>query len=679
MLSDSIDLLPRTKSFTIQRLKSLGVETFADLLGYFPSRYENFSIISPIGNVQQGETVTIKGTVEKTENVYTRRGFKIQKVTVADTSGKIELIWYNQPYILQILKKGSEITASGTIKQFFKQVSMMPKEYDVSGWDQPIHTGRLVPIYPETRGLSSRTIREKVWYTLQTAENLEEWLPAEILAANDLMGENEAYHTAHFPDNLEDAQKARHRLGFDEFFTIQLATQLIRKEWKKEVVGHKLQNGGEISKKMIEFQASIPFALTNAQQRATREVLEDLLKASPMNRFLQGDVGSGKTIVAAYAAYFTHLNGFQTLYMAPTEILAQQHFQTFNKLFDSLHLRIGLQTGSNKAISKKVTADNFDIMIGTHALLHSDANTEKVGLVVIDEQHRFGVAQRAVLKQKGINPHLLTMTATPIPRTVALTIYGELEMSILDEMPAGRLPIKTYLVPPEKRDNAYDWIKKHVAAGNQVFIICPLIEESETETMQTVKAATKEFDRLQKDVFPDFKLALLHGKMKPKDKEATMQIFKNKECNILVSTSVVEVGIDIPDATIMLIEGADRFGLAQLHQLRGRVGRSDKQSYCLLFSEVQEPASRSRLAFFSKNQNGLDLAEYDLKIRGPGDMFGTRQHGYRDLKIASFSDLPLIESTRKAVQQFLSKYEMRDFPVIEQRVEKFRINQIARD
>lgn len=678
MLTDTIDLLPRTKSQTIQRLKFLEIKTFADLLRYFPSRYENYSLISPIVNLQEGETVTIKGSITKAENIYTRNRLKIQKVTVTDGTGTIELTWYNQPYLLQILKKGVEIAVAGTVKRYFQSILMEPKEYELVK-DETIHTGRLVPIYPEIRGLSSRTIREKVSYILKNSEMMNEWLPQEIIKAHRLIDENQSYHQIHFPTSIESMKQARHRLGFDEFFTIQLTTHLIKKEWQKEIVGHKFQTNAEIKNKMDRFYASLSFVLTQSQLQSVNEILSDLTRETPMNRFLQGDVGSGKTIVAAIASYFAYLNGFQTLYMAPTEILAQQHYLTFKKFLEHLGLRIGLQTGSSKAITKQKKAADFDILIGTHALLHSTANTDKVGLVVIDEQHRFGVAQRAVLKKKGLNPHLLTMTATPIPRTIALTLYGELEMSLLTEMPAGRLPIKTYVVQPEKRTDAYEWIKKHVKNGEQVFIICPLIEQSEIETMQSIKAATIEYQRLKKEIFPELTVALLHGKMKSKEKEAIMESFKNKKINILVSTSVVEVGIDIPDATIMIIEAAERFGLAQLHQLRGRVGRSTRQSYCLLFSGALEPGSRNRLSFFAKNQNGLDLAEYDLKIRGPGEMFGTRQHGYRELKIASFSDLPLIEETKRAVREFFTNYKIKDYPELQKRIEKFRINQIARD
>lgn len=375
-----------------------------------------------------------------------------------------------------------------------------------------------------------------------------------------------------------------------------------------------------------------------------------------MNRFLQGEVGSGKTVVAALACYLTYLNGFKSLFMAPTEILANQHYATLVKLFNKTSIKVGLVTGSTKKYFQA------DIIVGTHALITKKFELEKIGLVIVDEQHRFGVSQRAELKNKGLNPHLLTMTATPIPRTVALTLYGELDLSIIDEMPVVRLAVKTYLVPKEKRQSCYQWIKLQVTGYKlQVFIVCPLIEESEIETMKSVRAAKKEFENLKK-IFFEFKLGLLHGKLKSKEKNAVMTNFKNKNLDILVTTPVVEVGVDIPNATIMLIEGAERFGLAQLHQLRGRVGRSNKQSYCFLFSESKEAGVLGRLGMFTKTNDGNKLAEEDLRIRGPGDIYGVKQHGYLDLKIAMLSDYKMIEKTKKAVEYFTGHYSINNFP-----------------
>jgi len=428
-----------------------------------------------------------------------------------------------------------------------------------------------------------------------------------------------------------------------------------------------------------KFIANLPFKLTSDQNKATKEITTDLEKAVPMNRFLQGDVGSGKTVVAAIACYLTVLNGYQSLIMAPTEILANQHFQTINNLFSRLTtLRVSLITSSQK-LSASWRIENSDIIIGTHALLNQKLKFEKVGLVVVDEQHRFGVNQRALLKEKALNPHLLTMTATPIPRTVALTLYGELDLSYIKELPYGRLPIKTFLVPKEKRGDGYNWIKNQIKEKQaQVFIVCPLIEESESETLKSIKAAKIEFENTKK-IFPEFKLGLLHGKIKSLEKQKIMSDFKNKKIDILVSTPVVEVGIDIPGATIMIIEGVERFGLAQLHQLRGRVGRSDKQSYCLLFSENLLEKTIKRLNFFCKNNLGIKLAEFDLTNRGAGNIFGTEQHGFVNLKIADLSDFELISKTKKAVEYFVGKYKIEDWEELKERVKKYETKQISRD
>jgi ATP-dependent DNA helicase RecG len=684
-LSDSIDMLPRTKSVTINKFKLLEIKTFEDLITYIPSRYEDYSIVSTVDKLQEGEKVTVIGTVLEAKNVYAKGGLKIQKVVLQDATGKVEVTWYNQPFLIRNFKIGDTLSVAGEVKRFLQTFSIQPAEYEVlkSPDQEHIHTNRLVPIYPEKKGLSTRTIREKMKFALQSLSDIideVEWLPHEIKTFNNLIDEIEAYKQIHFPASKEMAAKSRSRLAFDELFTIQLSNAIIRKEWEKEKVGSKFEV--ETYKKEIEtFIKDLPFSLTHAQEKVINEIFTDLTKETPMNRFLQGDVGSGKTVVAAIAAYLAYLNGFQTLYMAPTEILAQQHFATIEKLFKKHPLKIGIQTGAQKSIKKDLQGSAeayFDIIIGTHALLNESIKLDKVGLVIIDEQHRFGVKQRAMLKRKGFNPHLLTMTATPIPRTVALTLYGELDLSVIDEMPAGRLPIKTWVVPQFKRANGYEWIKAQMKEHKtQVFIICPLIEESEVETMKSIKAATVEYEHLKKDVFKDWKVGLLHGRVKPAEKTRIMKEFKDKNFDILVATSVVEVGIDIPNATIMIIEGAERFGLAQLHQLRGRVGRGDKQSYCLLFTESTQ--STERLQFFSRNTSGMKLSEFDLKMRGTGDIFGIRQHGYNALKVASFADFELINESKSAVGYFMKNLSLDSFPKVKEKVDKFGLQQIARD
>lgn len=683
ILDSLIEELPATSSITKNKFKSLGINTYFDLLNYFPSRYEDYSIISKINRIQVGEVVTVVGKIIEAKNQYTRSRITIQKIVVADDTGSVEISWFNQPYLMRVFKVGDTISVAGLVKQFGSKISIEPKEYEIVHFDRLndrsvlLHTGKIVPVYSEKKGLSTKTIRDKIHavlvITAAVMHRVAETLPGEIISYNNLIGEKEAIFQIHFPDSMEMAKKAKERLAFDELFNLQLANNLVKKEWKKERVGNVFKVETQNLTSLQTFINNLPFKLTSDQKKVIKEIISDLKKTTPMNRFLQGDVGSGKTVVAAIACYLSFLNGYQSVIMAPTEILAQQHYQSFLNLFGNDKLKISnnksitkfkipdikLITGSTKKI--KVGKPDPDIIIGTHALLSKKTKFKKVGLVVIDEQHRFGVEQRALLKEKSLNPHILTMTATPIPRTVALTLYGELDLSYIEEMPRGRQAIKTFLVPKEKRVKGYEWIKSQITGyKSQVFIVCPLIEESESETLKSIKAVTVEFEKLKK-IFSNFKLGLLHGKMKLIEKNKIMEDFKNKKLDILVSTPVVEVGIDIPNATIMIIEGADRFGLASLHQLRGRVGRSDKQSYCLLYTENSSEKTIARLNFFSKNNLGVKLAEFDLKSRGAGNIFGKEQHGFVNLKIADLSDFELIEKTKKAVEYFVAKYKVEEW------------------
>jgi len=450
----------------------------------------------------------------------------------------------------------------------------------------------------------------------------------------------------------------------------------MKREQKEIRVNFPIKVDKTINSLISTFIQNLPFVLTSDQNKALEEVLSDLQKPNPMNRFLQGDVGSGKTIVAAIASYVISLSGYKTLLMAPTEILAKQHFETFSKIFNAVGIQIGLITGSQKIYKKESM-----IIIGTHALLNKINLYKKVALVIIDEQHRFGVKQRAFLKSGANNPHLLTMTATPIPRTVALTLYGDLDISVLLTMPKGRIPVKTFLVPSQKRHKAYDWIRTKVCNEHQqVFIVCPRIDQSKEENAETVKAVKKEYETIKNEIFPELRIGLLHGRLKPKDKNEIMNNFKNIQIDILLSTSVVEVGIDIPNATIMMIEGSDNFGLAQLHQLRGRVGRSTVQSYCLLFTESEDSKTISRLSFFAHHSNGFELSEYDYKKRGSGNMFGTEQHGYLKLKIATLSNQNLILKVKKSIEYFMKKYNnLSSYPQLQKEVNKYNIEDIAMD
>jgi ATP-dependent DNA helicase RecG len=537
-----------------------------------------------------------------------------------------------------------------------------------------IQTGRILPVYSEAKGLSSRLLREKIAGILPLVGATEETLPQKVIASNNLLPLPYALATLHRPLNMNKLQDARGRLAFEELFLLQLSTALIKQEWERNTVTDKLDVTSSFKKKVDWLIQSLPFTLTEDQKKAYEAILSDLQDTTPMNRFLQGDVGSGKTIVAVLAAYSIFLSKKKTLYMAPTEILALQHAETFKKLLSPLKVSIVIQTGSKKELK---TMPEGDIIVGTHALLNSSFPLSSVGLVIIDEQHRFGVKQRALLKSKGKAPHLLTMTATPIPRTVALTAFGELDMSVIATLPTGRLPIKTYVVQPHKRKDGYEWIKKQIAStATQVFVICPLVEESENESLSSVKAATKEFETLQTE-FKGLKLGLLHGKMKPIEKNTILEEFRMKKIDILVSTSVVEVGIDIPNAGIMIIEGAERFGLSQLHQLRGRVGRGTTQAHCLLFSSPG--VIPQRLHYFASTNSGMKLAEYDLKERGPGNIFGIEQHGFMEIKFAQLTDVELIEKTQKAVKEFITTDSIEHYPFIKLSLSKFQVEKIAKD
>ncbi len=645
--------LDRTYKLQAKKLEKLGIKTIRDLLYHIPSRYEETQHIFPIGSIQVGESVTTRGTITLLKNEYRSRRFTMQKIVIEDATGNIECRFFNQPYLVKSLHEGDFFSVHGTVAQYGKKICIDVKDYEVlqGPSDTGIHTGRLTPIYPLTYGLSSKWLRNKTFDMIYKRElELSEFLPEALLLSNNLPELKSAIQQVHFPTSFDDVAKSRERLSYDELFLVQLGALQRRALWQKKekapaltVLKHK--------DKIDTFIKSLPFVLTSSQEKAIQDLFSDMTSEIPMNRLLEGDVGSGKTVVAAAALYATTLNGYQGVLMAPTEILANQHFTAISNMLEKFGVSVGLFTGSKKMKSDKP----FDIFIGTHALLNQKIQMENVGLVVIDEQQRFGVEQRGILRTKGKSPHFLTMTATPIPRTVFLTLYGDLSLSLLSEMPKGRVRVKTWLVPNEKRDKGYEWIKEKILEvdeqgnRNQVFIICPFIEESESAT--TVKAATKEFERLSKDVFKDFKVGILHGKMKAREKDAILKEFADGKLDVLVATPVVEVGIDIPHATIMVIEAAERFGLSQLHQLRGRVGRRTRESFCLLYTESPSDKTRERLKSLESIYIGAELAELDLKLRGPGDMYGTAQHGAKMLKIASLSDFELIEKTKKDAEK----------------------------
>lgn len=669
-----------------RRLEKLGILSLKDFLFHIPFRYDDYSLVSKIGQVQAGEIVTIRGTVEEIHNQYTRKWKTLQRATVKDETGSIDVLWFNQPFLTKAIKKDDLISLSGKVDIERNKIKMLSPDYEVIFGNLTIHTGRLVPVYPETRGISSKWLRRQIFKLLEEKKQIREFLPQDLIRENNLMNLSDAIEKIHFPKDLDEAEKARERLAFDELFELQLSALIRKKAWEKNTIKNPWKSFDENAQNLI---SKLPFELTGAQKRAIKEILKDLTSKKPMNRLLEGEVGSGKTVVGAITMYVAFLNGFQSAFMAPTEILAQQHYKTINDLLGNLGVNIklftsGTKTGKIKDLrlenkdhkSSIINHQSFDIAIGTHALVYGKVKFKKLGLVIVDEQQRFGVEQRTLIRKKGKNVHLLTMTATPIPRTVALTMYGDLDLSILDQMPKGRKLVKTWLVPPVKRDGAYSWIEKQILENkDQVFIVCPFIEES--ETMVTVKAATKEFERLQKGVFPNLKLGLLHGKIKAKEKQEILKTFRDKKIDILVSTPVVEVGIDIPNATVMLIEEADRFGLAQLHQLRGRVGRSNKQSYCLLFTSSKNETTIERLKAMETIYSGAELAELDLKLRGPGQIYGTSQHGRQVLKVASFSDFALIEKTKQEAVKVFAQIDK--YPELLEKTKEINLENVSPD
>ncbi|OGE64379.1 hypothetical protein A3J13_01375, partial [Candidatus Daviesbacteria bacterium RIFCSPLOWO2_02_FULL_36_8] len=618
------------------------------------------------------------------KNIYTRYGKVLTQALFNDGTSPIQLTWFNQSYLTKQIKAGDRLQVSGKLTKYQSKLSIMVPRWEklstnsdsrregVSLLTQSsLHTGRLVPVYPETEGLTSKWMVAKINQLLPlTLKTIVDPLPEEI--KGNMLSLADAISKIHLPENWEVAEKARERLAFDELFYISLATQKTRLAWREKPLIEPLKID---SKKLDAFIKKLPFSLTNAQKRVIDEVLEDLKRNQPMNRLIQGEVGSGKTVVAAIIIYLIHLNKLKTLFMAPTEILASQHYNTLTNLLTPFGITVGIYTGNKKFTKTKPYTLNPkpSIIVGTHALLSDKLLTEDVGLVIIDEQQRFGVEQRTILRSRAKLPHFLTTTATPIPRTVALTLYGDLDLSIIDELPKNRLKIKTFVVPKKKRKDAYKFIEKQVKAGDQVYLITPLIEIS--ETMKSVRAATVEFEKLKREVFPDLKLGLLHGRLKGKEKDEIMNKFKVGEIDILVSTSVVEVGVDVPNATIMVIESSERFGLSQLHQLRGRVGRGNKQSYCLLFSEIEESSVINRLKNLERIDDGMKLSELDLKIRGSGQIFGTEQSGRFELKIADFSDLALVEKTRNIAYGILKNDSKLDkYPLLQAKLQSLAPN-----
>lgn len=659
------------------RLQKLQIETLEDLLLHLPSRYLDRSKITKIKDIETGTDITLTGKISSIKNTFTRkRGFTIQTATLEDDTGKIKCTWFNQPYITRALKDGDTVSITGDIDSIEK---IMVKEFEViKEGEHSVHTGRLVPQYPSTKNVSVKWLRGRIAELLAEDIQIDEPLPEEMLTSLNIQNKNSSLKKIHFPQTIEEAEEARKYFAFEELLLMHLASEKQKQEWKQQNTASQVSIKGK-EKELKKLYKSLPFTLTSSQITALEEITRDLNSTTPMNRLLQGDVGSGKTVVAAIAMYITHLNGYKSALMAPTEILTEQHYKTISTLLSPLGVKVALAT-SNKKIGLKDN-EKFDIIVGTHALLNKKIDLTNLGLIVVDEQQRFGVEQRAVLREKSGTPHFLTMTATPIPRTVFLAMYGELSLSYLDTLPTGRKKIKTWVVPEEKRDSAYKWITNHIDEGkkaginNQVFILCPFIEES--ESMTSVKAATKEFESLKDGPLKNYKVTLLHGKMKGKEKEEVLTDFRNHKYDVLVTTPVVEVGIDIPDATIMMIEGSDRFGLSQLHQLRGRVGRNDRDSYCLLFTGSNDESKIERLKHLERMHLGADLAEVDLRLRGPGEMYGTKQSGREAFVIARIDDTDLIRQAQHTAIDFSDRLD--EFPALRDRLKSTIIQKISRD
>ncbi|MBI5754886.1 ATP-dependent DNA helicase RecG [Candidatus Peregrinibacteria bacterium] len=675
-LSTPLSQVLRTTKKHLERMEFLGLKTVRDFLTHFPRTYEDRSTFTPITQAKINEKQTFRGHLSSINHRKTRNGRLLISALLTDKNGSLEINWFNRPYLLQVLKPDMDIIVSGKIQVRNGRLTLANPDFELVKEEQ-LHTARIIPIYHETEGITSKWIREKMQLLWHFTENLTEHLPESVLREEKLMGYREAMREVHFPTDFSRLALARHRLAFDELFEIQLRVFERKRQWTSGFGQFEKQIHADPTE-LKKLASHITFAFTNAQKRALKEILMDLKRDCPMLRLLQGDVGSGKTIVAAVAAFCAIRSGFQSIFMAPTEVLARQHYKDLSNLFEPLGIKTALLIGSLKTsekndIKKRLANGELDLTIGTHALISEGIFFKNLGFAVIDEQHRFGVAQREDLQKHGF-PHLLNMSATPIPRTLAMTIYGDQDLSIIDEMPPGRQKIVTRVVPEEKRPDVYRWIAKKVEEGRQVFVICPLIDESDA---LEIKSAVKEYEYLSTEIFPNLRLGLLHGRLSGNKKTQIMSKFSTGKLNILVSTSVVEVGVNVPNATIMVIEGAERFGLAQLHQFRGRVGRGEQKSYCFIFEgkaseknamNVFFPPTRDkireRLSALERHHDGFKLAEIDMEIRGPGEIYGVRQSGIPDLKMASLTDRELLLRARAQAEKnfayFFEKQAVQD-------------------
>ena len=679
-LADIKGLPPRF----VPRLKRLGLTTVRDALWHLPVRYEDFSKIYPIAELQPNQHATVQGVVQE---IGTRRSWRrrmtITEALIGDETGSMRAVWFNQSYVSHALRQGKFVSLAGKVLESDKGLYFSSPAFELLGArsGETTHTAGLIAVYPETRGLTSKGIRYLVKTFLRAAPRLADPLPESVRVRAGIPELNDALRAIHFPSSIEEATDARKRFAFEDLFVLQLFNLLQKRRLAREKAPAFRVTDEELAADI----ARLPFALTEDQRKALTEIVADLKRPAPMNRLLQGDVGSGKTVVAALAALIAARNGCQVAFMAPTEVLALQHYHTFRALFAGLDTPVAFLTSSRaearygeglegqpakQRLKKEIADGTIAVVLGTHSLIEDSMEFKNLGLVIIDEQHRFGVEQRAALvRGKDVLPHFLSMSATPIPRTLTLTLFGDLDLSLITELPKGRRPIVTKVVAPENRAKAYAFIREEIGRGRQAFVICPRIEANiEEEKLQDPRAAMptgrqalwqevrtveEEYEKLSKKVFPDLRIAMLHGKMKPKEKETVMTVFKDRKSDILVSTSVIEVGVDIPNATVMVVESADRFGLAQLYQFRGRVGRGEHQSYCLLFTQSSSENTARRLKALLEAKNGFELAERDLAIRGPGQFLGEKQTGLPDIAMASLNNLELIHDVRTAADALL--------------------------
>lgn len=669
MLRSNIREILRTTPRHIKKLQGLGVKTVKDFLLYYPRTYQDRTDTQKIANIKIDEVNVVKGILTHLHMRKTKYGKYLTFGKISDETGSLQAIWFNQPHIKRILHSGDKVILTGKIKHSFGKLTLQSPSYELQKEEQ-IHSERIIPVYHETEGISSKWIREKLKPIVdEWSSHFHEYLPMEIIEKYNFPIFSEAVKNIHFPENDELLQKAKDRLSFGELFLLQLKALQKKIQWQ-QIASEEQKQIPQNIKLVKEFLSSLPFELTNAQKKSLVQILRDLEKPYPMSRLLQGDVGSGKTIVATAAILNVVKAEFQCALMAPTEILAKQHYNTIYKYLASYGLNIQFISGSTQAsqkqnIIRQMQNGTADIIIGTHALIQEKIGFKNLGLAIIDEQHRFGVKQRNILKSFS-SPHLLSLSATPIPRTLAITIYGDQDLSIIDELPKGRQKIITRLIPETKRIDAYRWIDDQIRKGRQIFVICPLIDESDTLGVKSVK---QEYSYLKEHIFPEFEIGLLHGKLKAQEKDKIMQQFSDNEINILVSTSVVEVGIDVANATIMMIEGAERFGLSQLHQFRGRVGRGEHQSYCFLFTNSDSEETKNRLSAMVKHSSGFKLSEIDLTLRGPGEIYGVKQSGIPDLKMASLMDSKTVEKARREAEKIIEKDpHLKKYPKLQKKI-----------